>query len=183
MVVPGSPADIAGLKVGQHIIRVGTKPYTYGTLAACFKTTSCQVTLAKSIFQRSIASTFRFLIMTAGFVGALIALSLPWIIRQSVAGGLEAFGRLGRPVMLFMVVVALIGSCGNTGLDMLEWQYASVVSRIHSIANCVGCLGLAGGCLANRHNSLLNAPRWFACAGTVFNLHCEPHCLCISSME
>lgn len=158
MVFPGSLADIAGLKVGQHIIRVGTKPYTYGTLVTCIKTTSCQVTLAKSKFQRSIAPMFRFLIMTAGFVGALIALSLPWIIRQSVAGGLEAFGRFGHPLMLFMVAVALIGCCGNTGLNMLEWQYASVMSRIHSIENCVGCLGLAGGCLANRHNSLLNAP-------------------------
>eukprot|EP00438_Fugacium_kawagutii_P021355 Skav220317 [mRNA] locus=scaffold972:41020:42396:- [translate_table: standard] len=155
MVTSGSPADMAGLKAGPHIIAVGARPYTYRALRkACSKNT-CQVTVATSKFPSAMASAFRFLNLTAAFAGVLILLSLPCIIRQTGTCEPDAFA---HPAILSIVSVSIIGCCGELGISLLDWPYANLARKIGGVAHCVGCLGLAGGCLANRQNPLLNVP-------------------------
>ena len=158
LVRAGSEADKLGLKVGQHIIRVGTEPFS----SAAFRTalqgqTAFQLSVeSPSSTAQKIELAILCLAMPAALLSCVLALTLPCLVYShlfmSTQGHLGEFSKqLSRPLPQ-IVLVAL--TCARAGFIALEWPYmqSAFTEKLHLFGNLLSCCGLILGLQLNRNH-------------------------------
>ena len=152
----GSQADKEGLKVGQHIVRVGTEQYSSGALRKAM-----QGQTAFNLSVESPSSTAQnaelailCLAMPAATLSCLLALTLPCLVYShlfmSSQGHVGEFSKqLSRPLPQ---IVLLAFMCSKAGFTALEWPYmqSAFIEKLHLCAHVLSCSGLVLGLQLNR---------------------------------
>ena len=154
----GSEAEKAGLKAGQHIVRVGTEQYSSGAFR---KAIQGQTAFELSVESpSSTAQNLNLAIMCLAMPGALLscmlALTLPCLMYShlfmSSQGHLGEFSKqLSRP---FPQIVLAAFTCSRAGYTALEWPYmqSAFIEKLHLCANLLSCTGLLLGLQLNRNH-------------------------------
>ena len=158
VVDPGSQADKAGLKAGQHIIRVGTEPFSSGAFRKAMKgQTAYQLSVeSPSSTAQNIELAMMCLGMPPAVLSCLLALILPCLVYShlfmSSQGHVGEFSKqLSRPLPQ-IVLVAFLSS--QAGFIALEWPYlqSAFIEKLHFCAHYLGCIGLLRGLQLNRNH-------------------------------
>ena len=154
----GSQADKLGLKVGQHIIRVGTEQFSSGAMRKALEGQTAlkfSVALPSSTAQ-NIDLAIMCLAMPAAILSCLLALTLPCLVYShlfmSSQGHLVEFSKqLSRPLPQ---IVLLAFTCSRVSFGALEWPYmqSAFIEKLHLFANLLSCIGLLLGLQLNRNH-------------------------------
>ena len=161
----GSQADKLGLKAGQHIIRVGTRPFS----SAAFRkasTGSTEFTLLvelPSSMAVKAAKVISWLAMPAVVLNSILTLVLPFLIFIHLSASnkwhVDMFSKqLSHPLPL---IVFAAWACSWAGFAALEWPYREVTTSIENARLgtdfCV-IIGLLLGLRWNRNHEAFNKP-------------------------
>ena len=154
----GSQADKAGLKAGQHIIRVGTEQYSSGAFRKALQgQTAYQLSVeSPSSTAQNLNLAMMCLAMPAVLLSCLLALILPCLVYShlfmSSQGHVGEFSKqLSRP--LPQIVLAAL-TCSWAGFYALEWPYmqSAFIEKLYMCANLLSCTGLLLGLHFNRNH-------------------------------
>ena len=157
-VLSGSRGDKKGLKAGQHIIRVGTEPFSSEALRKAERgQTPFQISVeSPSSTAQNIELAILCLAMPAALLSCVLALTLPCLVYShlfmSSQGHVDQFSKqLSRPLPQ-IVLVAL--TCARAGYTALEWPYmqSAFIEKLHLFGNVLSCCGLILGLQLNRNH-------------------------------
>ena len=154
----GSEADKLGLKAGQHIVRVGTEPFSSAAIRKALQgQTAFKLSVeSPSSTAQNIELAIICLVMPAALLSCLLVLTLPCLVYShlfmSSQGHVDQFSKqLSRPLPQ-IVLVAL--TCARAGFIALEWPYmqSAFIAKLHLFGNLLSCCGLILGLQLNRNH-------------------------------
>lgn len=161
-VLPGSQAEKLGLKVGQHIVKIGKKKYTQaGYTQARAKEIPFQMSVrSPTQMEQNIEKAFEVLAIPAGLLGLVLVCGLPWVVyshlTMSDSQQQDGFSKaLSHPLPLTMM---LAYPCGQSGLALLEWSYSGVLVKMETVIELLHVVGLVVGLHLNKNNQALSKP-------------------------
>ncbi len=155
---PGTQADKTGLKAGQHIIRVGTEPFSSGAFREALQgQTAFQLSVAlPSSIAQNIQLAIMCLAMPPAVLSCLLVLTLPCLVYShlfmSSQGHVGEFSKqLSRPLPQ-IVLVAL--TCSQAGFAALAWPYmqSAFIEKVSVFARPLSCIGLLLGLQLSRNH-------------------------------
>ena len=154
----GSEAEKAGLKAGQHIIRVGTEQYSSEAMRKALQGQTAFELSVESPSSRvqSLNLAITCLAMPAALLGCLLALTLPCLMYShlfmSRQGHVDQFSKqLSRPLPQIVLVAF---TCSRAGYTALEWPYmqSAFIEKLYMCTNLLSCTGLLLGLQLNRNH-------------------------------
>ena len=155
---PGSQADKLGLKAEQHIVKVGTEPFSSGAFTKAMRgKTAFKVSVeSPSSTAENVELAIFCLAMPAGMLSGLLVLTLPCLLYShlfmSSQGHVCEFSKqLSRP--LPQIVLAAF-TCSRASFIALEWPYmqSALLDKLHLCAILLSCIGLLLGLQLNRNH-------------------------------
>ena len=154
---PGSQADKLGLKAEQHIVKVGTEPFSSGAFTKAMQgKTAFKVSVeSPSSTAQNVELAIFCLAMPAGMLSGLLVLTLPCLLYShlfmSSQGHVCEFSKqLSRP--LPQIVLAAF-TCSRASFIALEWPYmqSALLGKLHLCAILLSCIRLLLGLQLNRN--------------------------------
>ena len=158
LVTAGSQADTAGLKAGQHVVRVGTEPFSSGAFREALQgQTAFRVSVESP---SSTAQNVEFVIvctaMPAAVLSCLLALTLPYLVYShlfmSSQGHVDEFSKQLSRTLPQIVLAAL--TCSWAAFAALDWPYmqSALIEKLYMCAYLLSCTGLLLGLHLNRNH-------------------------------
>ena len=149
--------------MGSYIVKVGDKPYSFGTFMRTWKHLNAELGLPFEVTVErpsEVLEEVRKVIENAtippGIVGVLLLFSSPWIYR-SLNNGLEGSKtiQIAKHVILAAAVVTQLR---RLGYALLGFRYSTVGAKLATTGDIVRLSGLVMGCLSDSGNPWLSSP-------------------------